>query len=115
MLTYNTTLPNNPPATDASRAQAQAAVRAPSPYGAFGQNHQDVLRALGSRQANALDLEAYKVNTDYALQQQQAQRQLALAGLGNMSQAQENENSLSNTRLQNMVGLTGSVLRGLFG
>lgn len=114
MLTYNTSLPNAPPVDAASRAAAQATVRSATPYGALGQNHRDVLNALASRQANAVNMEGYKANANYQLQQQQAQRQLALEGLGQMAQAQQNQNSLANTRLQNMVGLASTALRGLF-
>lgn len=114
MLTYQSHLPNTPPVDASSRAAAQGTVRAGTPYGAFGQNHRDVLNALTTRQANAIDMEGYKANANYQLQQQQAQRQLALEGLGQMAQAQQNQNALANTRLQTLVGLAGPALRGLF-
>lgn len=114
MLQYTSTLPNQPPIDGASRNAALDAIRKRSPFSAFGQNHQDVLDALAERQAAELNSEARMANTDYALRQQQAQRQLALEGLNQMAQAQQNQNSLSNTRMQNMVGFAGGMLRGLF-
>lgn len=112
MLTYNSSLQNNPPIDP--DYPAMDAVRKRSPFTAFRQNHQDVFSAMGARQATALELEAQKANTDYALQQQQAQRDLALAGLTNMSQAQQNQTNLDTARLQNMVGFANSLLGGLF-
>lgn len=114
MLQYTSTLPDRPPIDDASRNAALDAIRKRSPFSAFGQNHQDVLNALAERQASELNTEARRANTDYTLQQQQAQRQLALEGLSQMGQAQQNQNSLANTRMQNMVGFAGGLLRGLF-
>lgn len=112
MLTYNSSLQNNPPIEPGYPAMGE--IRKRSPFVPFGRNHQDVYQALGDRQANAIDMEAQKANADYALQQQQAQRELALAGLTNMSQAQQNQTNLDTARLQNMVGFANSLLGGLF-
>lgn len=114
MLQYTSTLPDRPPIDDAARNAALGSIRARSPFDSFGQNHQDVLDALAERQAAELNSQARRANTDYTLQQQQAQRQLALEGLNQMGQAEQNQNSLANTRLQNMVGFAGGLLRGLF-
>jgi hypothetical protein len=114
MLTYNSSLQNKPPIDDAQRNQALDDLRRRSPYGAFGQNHQDVLNSLTDNAANTLNMEAYRANADYQMQQQRAQQQLILSGLQQQSEAEQNQRNLGNTRLQNMVGFTGNLLGGLF-
>jgi len=114
MLTYQSHLQSNPPVADYQRNAALGAIRQESPYKAFGQNHQDVLDGLAENAATMLDMEAYKANAAYQMQQQQAQRQLALAGLQQQSEAEQNQRNVSNSRLQNMVGFAGNLLGGLF-
>jgi hypothetical protein len=114
MLQYTGSIQSLPPVDDASRNAALGAIRKRSPFTSFGQNHQDVLDALGERAAATLGTESRRANADYLLQQQNAQRQLALSGLNQLAQSQQNDNQLANTRLQNMVGFAGGLLRGLF-
>lgn len=114
MLTYNSTLQNQPPVDDAQRNQALDDIRRRSPYGIFGQNHQDVLNALTESAASSLNTEARLVNANYQLQQQRAQQQLALSGLQQQAEAEQNQRQLANNRLQNMVGVAGNLLGGLF-
>jgi hypothetical protein len=114
MLTYNSSFQNKPPVDDAQRNQALDDIRKRSPYGVFGQNHQDVLNALTENAANTLDMESYRANADYQLQQQKAQQQLILSGLQQQSEAEQNQRNLANTKLQNMVGFAGNLLGGLF-
>ena len=113
MLTYNTSLQNSPPYSQAQQATALAALTARSPYH-FNQNHQDVMNSLGSQNAAQFDLASTKANTDYQLQQQEAERQLVLNGLQSMAQGQQNQNSLQNERLQTLFGGAKSLLGGLF-
>jgi hypothetical protein len=69
---------------------------------------------MGDANAAGYDIEATKANTDYAMKQQEAERQLVLQGLQMMDRAQQNQNSVYNTRLQNMTGLASNLLGGLF-
>lgn len=114
MLTYNSTLQDKQPYADHQRSAALADMRQRSPYTQMGQNHQDVLGALTDSAATSLDMQAYKANTDYSLQQQDAQRQLALAGLRQQAEAEQNERDLATNRLQMMTGFANNVLGGLF-
>lgn len=113
MLTYNSSLQRQPPSREIDRAAAAKSMRT-SPYAAYNQNHRDVMAALGGLAGSQFELASEKANTDYDLAQQQAQRQLVLAGLQQMGEAQQNNNSLANTRLQNMVGFSSGLLRNLF-
>jgi hypothetical protein len=114
MLTYNSSLQNHLPYSPLQRNSALAALTVKSPYGKFGSTHQDILNAMGGRNAANFDVAATKANADYQLAQQEAQRQLALQGLQQMSNAQQNQNELTNTRLQNMYGVANNLLGGLF-
>lgn len=113
MLTYKSTLGRQPPIREIDSAKAAKAMRTPV-YSAYTQNHRDVLDALGGIAASQYGVEAEKANADYGLAQLQAQRQLALSGLQQMAEAQQNQNNLTNTRLQNMVGFANDLLGGLF-
>lgn len=113
MLTYRSTLTSNPPSREIDAASASQSMRTPV-YAAYNQNHRDVLAALGGDSAARFNMEAEKANSDYRLAQLQAQRQLALSGLQQMAEAQQNQNALANTRLQNMTGFAGGLLKGLF-
>jgi hypothetical protein len=114
MLTYNSAFQDRPPVDDYQRTQAMEDIRRRSPYGVFGQNHQDVLNALTENAANTLNMESYKANADYQLQQQRAQQQLILSGLQQQAEAEQNQRAVGNSRLQNMVGFAGNLLGGLF-
>lgn len=114
MLSYNTSLKNEPPASDQRRADALSGLRIKSPYKQYGSAHFDILSSMGDANAAGYDIEATKANADYAMQQQEAERQLVLQGLQMMDKGQQNKNSIYNTRLQNMTGLAGNLLGGLF-
>jgi hypothetical protein len=114
MLSYTTSIQNNPPYSPQQRDNAVASMTAPSPYGKYNQNHQDIVNSLGGKNAAQFDMASTKANTDYALDQQNAERSLVLAGLRQMSDQQQNQQSLRNTRLQNMYGLASGVLGALF-
>ena len=113
-LSYTPNLINAPPYSPQQRESALAAITAPSPYGKYNQNHQDVMASLGGQAAAQFDMGATKANTDYALDQQRAERELLLQGLQQQAQKQQNQQSLTNTRLGNLYGLAGSVLGSLF-
>lgn len=111
MITYQSTLQDSPPASEQQRSAALSGLRIKSPYGAYGSSHQDVLNALGDRNAAEYDQAAYRANMDYQMKQQDSQRQLALAGLQQMNEAQQNDNSLINQRFGNYASLLGGLLR----
>lgn len=113
MLTYDSTLSRQPPTRAIDTGAAAKAMRMP-PYGAYNQNHRDVMAALGGLAGAQFGVDSEKANADYDLAQQQAQRQLVLSGLQQMGAAQQNNNSLANTKLQNMVGFAGGLLGDLF-
>jgi|694.fasta_scaffold04516_10 hypothetical protein len=101
MLTYNHTLPSQPP----------MALQMPtdSPFTKFGSTHGDMLAAqLGRAQAD-YDVNAARSANDYAQRFMDAENQLVLQGLNNMGQAQQNDNSLFNQRLGNMTGILASL------
>lgn len=114
MFSYQTSVEDRPPYTPWQHQKAMADLGRRSPYAVYGQNHQDVVKVLGEREASSLDREAMRANVDYSLAQQQSQRDLALSGLTQMAKARQDEINLDNQRLQNMVGLAGDLLKGLF-
>jgi len=114
MITYDSRLQDKQPYADHQRSAALADMRQRSPYTQMGQNHQDVLGALTDSAATSLNMQAYKANTDYALQQQEAQRRLALAGLQQQAAAEQNDRDLATNSLQMMTGFANNVLGGLF-
>jgi multidrug efflux pump subunit AcrB len=101
MLTYDTY----------TERQSLPGKQAARPLAAYGINHADVLRSLSG--AN-YDIAAAKADAEYANQYQQSQQTSALSGLRQMSEEQEQGRSLYNTRLQNMMGVYGGLLQGLF-
>lgn len=109
MLTYNTTLQNSAPGS-----APLDGLRLKSPYSKYGSNHQDILNSMGDAAAADYDVAQSKANAAYTLSQQDAQNQIALRGLRQMAEAQQNQQSLYNTRLQNMVGSANNLLGGLF-
>lgn len=115
MLNYQGSIQNREPYTPSEQQAALADLGRRSPYVSFGRNHQDVLRAVGEREASGLAREMRRTNIDYALAQQQAQRDLALSGLTQASRMRQDEMNLDNQRLQTMVGGANTLLRGLFG
>lgn len=112
MLTYNSTLPNAPPN---SQYTALAGLQEKSPFSQFGANHQDVVNALAGPAASALDMSAYRAQSDYALRQQAAQRALVLSGLQQQSDAARAQRDIGTSRLQMMTGVANNLLSGLFG
>lgn len=114
MLTYNTTLPNSPPFEPTQLTSALDGLKIRSPYKQFGSTHQDALNWLGDNNANVYRRAADRANTEYAMRQQEAESQLALAGLQQMNEAQQNQRSLQNSRLQQMTGVVGGLLQGVF-
>lgn len=112
MLTYNTSLPNTPPATN--KAEALRALTVQSPYDKFGSTHQDLLNSYGGANAAQFDIAATKADTNYAMAKQNAERQLVLQGLQQMQQAQQNDQNVKTNKLQNMYGAAGNLLGGLF-
>jgi hypothetical protein len=70
--------------------------------------------SMGDANAAQYDIDASKANADYQNKQQEAERQLVLQGLQMMDKGQQNQNSIYNTRLQNMTGFAGNLLGGLF-
>lgn len=113
MLTYNTSLQNRPPLPDGDRQKALSGLKIKSPW-AYGSAHKDILNAANVANQAAYDVEATKVNTDYEMKQKEAERRLVLAGLQQMNEAQQNQQQLVNTRMQNMYGVVGNLLGGLF-
>jgi hypothetical protein len=114
MLNYKTSLQNKPPVSDQYRADALAGLRVKSPYTQYGSTHDDILMTIGDANAAQYDIDASKANADYQNKQQEAERQLVLQGLQMMDKGQQNQNSIYNTRLQNMTGFAGNLLGGLF-
>lgn len=113
MLTYESSLKRQPPTREIDTRAAAKAMQMPA-YGAYNQNHRDVMAALGGLAGSQFAMASDKANADYDLAQQQAQRQLVLSGLQQMGEAQQNNNSIANTKLQNMVGFAGGILQDLF-
>lgn len=109
MLQYNTQIQNTPPQTAPILQQMQ---QTQSPY-AYNQNHQDVMNTLMAQRAVDMDRYAQRMQDTYATQQQQAEMQGVLAGLGQLSQDRQNQQNLSNSRLQAMLGFQGPLLGGL--
>jgi hypothetical protein len=103
MLNYKTQLTALPPPLNDMAAKARASLER-SPYA--GQSHQDVVRALGGRQAANLDAYARQAGEAYGNAAQQAQQALALSGLRMMAEGQQQQNNLANSRTQ-------LLLRGL--
>lgn len=114
MLTYNSPLQSGPPVNDQQMQAAMAGLRPKSPYGIYGQNHQDLLDAVGGANASSYARQARRANTEYSLQERQAARQLALAGLNQMATAERNQQDLATSRLQQMTGTVSGLLGGLF-
>lgn len=112
MLQYQSSLRSQPPA--GGQYPALAALSDASPFPQYGSNAGDAMRALVSQATPALDMEAYKANTDYSLKQQDAQRQLALAGLKQQADAEQAERDIGTSRMQAMTGFANSLLSGLF-
>lgn len=114
MLNYRTYLSPRQAAPDQDVARANAAFASPSPWGAYGAAHKDIMRASGRENAALFDLASSKANTDFSLQEQQARNQLALAGLQQMGQQQDYERQLANSRLTAVNGIFNSLLGGLY-
>lgn len=108
-MRYQTGIQNQPPQTDALLQQLQG-VKSPWQY---NQNHSDVMSDLLQRRAIDMSRYAQQMQDTYAQQQQQAQMQASLAGMQALSQDQQNQQSLGNSRLQNMLGFQGQLLGGL--
>lgn len=114
MLNYSSPFTSGPVVSEQQRQAAMAGMQPKSPYGIYGQNHQDLMNSIGGVNAGEYSLAADRANAEQSMQQRQAARQLALAGLTNMSAAQRNEQDLQNSRLQQITGTVGSLLGGLF-
>jgi hypothetical protein len=77
----------------------------------YGTNHADVLRSLSGAD---YDIAEAKATAELANNFQKTQQNNALSGLRQMSDAEANQRSLTNTRLQNMMGVYSGLLSGLF-
>lgn len=113
MFSYKSSTEERRPVSEQWRQESAKALRYPA-YASYSQNHADVFDALRSNAGARLRAESEKADADYSLAHQQAQRQLVLSGLAQLGEAQQNQNSLANTRLQNMVGFAGNILGDLF-
>lgn len=111
-LSYTPALQNLPPYSPQQRAGAIAALTAAPPY-AVNRNQSDVMASLGGRAAAQMDLDTAKANTDYSLAQRDAYNNLRLQGMRQQADAEQNQQSLRNTRLQNMYNLAGGILGAL--
>lgn len=108
-MKYNTGIQNQPPQTDPLLQQMQGV----QPPWQYNQNHNDVMAGLMQQRQVDMSRYAQSMQDTYAQQQQQAQMQAALAGMQMLSQDQQNQQSLGNTRMQNMLGFQGRILGGL--
>lgn len=115
MLRYDTRLPFAPPVTQQGIEDAVQGMKIKSPYKGYGSAHQDTLDWMGDNNAANYRQSADRANFDYAAKQQAGAREMALQGLQQMSQAQQNEQGVQNSRLQNMIGVIGGPLGGLYG
>lgn len=114
MLNYSTYLSPRQAVPDQDVARANAAFASPSPWGAYGAAHKDIMRASGRGNEALYNLAASKANADFSLQEQQARNQLALAGLQQMGQQQNYQQNLANSRLSAVNGIFNSLLGGLY-
>jgi hypothetical protein len=114
MLNYSSPFNAPPPVSEQQLQAAMAGMRPKSPYGMYGQNHQDVLDALGGANASSFQRQAQRANDEFSMQERQAARQLALSGLNQMATTERNQQDLATSRLQQMTGTVSSLLGGLY-
>ena len=114
MINYQNTFTVPKAVDDTQRSKALAGLRMKSPYAAYGQQHQDILTAMGDQNAAQYDLSAERANMDMEQKKAAAQRDFALQGLQQMSQARQNQADYANSRSALGYGLVSNLLSGLF-
>lgn len=102
------------PYSDQQRLAALDGLRNAGKYSDYGQNQMDIMSSAGNAAAAEFDASAYKTNSAFEQERNQARQQLALSGLKQMVDAQDQNAQLQTQRLGMYNSFLNPILGGLF-